>query len=115
MRWELNDLARRMDERSHAVELRDELVPAPESSGSGLSPNTRRMLEAIESLPDDEREVFELVRIQGMTYPEVADITGTTDRTVYRRLSRALVLLTGMLADLRPAEKPGGLPAHGTE
>src|SRR5262245_9247358 len=35
MRWELNDLARRLDERSQAVELRDEFVPAPESSGSG--------------------------------------------------------------------------------
>ena len=33
MRWELNDLARRLDEHSQAVELADELVPAPESSG----------------------------------------------------------------------------------
>src|SRR3954470_20724075 len=41
MRWELNDLARRLDERAAAVELRESLVPAPpESSGSELSPNT---------------------------------------------------------------------------
>jgi RNA polymerase sigma-70 factor (ECF subfamily) len=66
------------------------------------------MLEAIESLPDDEREAFELVRIQGMTIVEAAEITGTTDRTVHRRLSRALVLLTGRLGDLRPPERAEG-------
>ena len=34
MRWELNDLARRLDEQAPAAELRDSLVPAPpESSG----------------------------------------------------------------------------------
>lgn len=107
MRWELNELARRLDERSHALELRNDLVPAPESSGSGLSPNTRRMLQAIESLPDEEREAFELVRIQGMAPSEVADIIGVTDRTVQRRLNRALLRLMGLLKDLRPPESAG--------
>src|SRR5262249_34203892 len=45
MRWELNDLARRLDEQPAAVELREGLVPAPASSGSGLTPDGRRMLE----------------------------------------------------------------------
>lgn len=105
IRWELNSLARSLDERPRDIRINEELVPAPETSGSVLSPNARRMLDAIESLPLDEREVFELVRIQGMTYAEAADIVGATDRTVHRRLSRALVLLTKMLADLRPVEK----------
>src|SRR6202034_1536079 len=47
MRWELNDLARRLDDQPSAVELRDGLVPAPASSGSGLSPDGLRMLGAI--------------------------------------------------------------------
>lgn len=106
MRWELNDLARRLDERSHAVELRDHLVEAPERSESGLSPNTRRMLEAIENLPPDEREVFELVRIQGMTSAEAAGIVGVAERTVQRRLNRATLLLMGALQDLRPPDGP---------
>jgi RNA polymerase sigma-70 factor (ECF subfamily) len=38
LRWELNDLARRFDEQPAAVELRDGWVPAPASSGSGLTP-----------------------------------------------------------------------------
>jgi RNA polymerase sigma factor (sigma-70 family) len=104
MRWELNDLARRLDEQASAAELRESFVPAPaESSGSALSPNTRRMLEAIENLPEDEREVFSLVRIQGMTQTEAADVLGVSAKTVQRRLHRGLVLLTNQLGDLQPA------------
>ena len=108
MRWELNDLARRLDEQAAAVELRDSLVPAPaEGSGSQVGPNTRRILEVIESLPDDEREVFNLVRIQGMTQPEAADVLGVSPKTVQRRLNRGLVLLTSQLRDLRqPTASP---------
>src|SRR5437660_2249810 len=46
MRWELNDLARRLDKQPAAVELDEGMVPAPPSSGSVLTPDGRRMLEA---------------------------------------------------------------------
>src|SRR3984893_16108864 len=39
MRWELNDLARRLDDQPAAVALCEELVPEPPSSGSGLTPD----------------------------------------------------------------------------
>jgi RNA polymerase sigma-70 factor (ECF subfamily) len=107
MRWELNDLARRLDEQPTAVELRAELAPATASSGSGLTPNGRRMLEAIEGLPDEEREAFGLVRVQGMTQPEAAQLLGVSVATVKRRLNRGLRLLTEKLADLRPGEASG--------
>jgi RNA polymerase sigma-70 factor (ECF subfamily) len=106
MRWELNDLARRLDERPAAVELQADLVPAPASSDSGLSPDGRRMLEAISELPEDEREAFDLVRVQGMTQTEAAHILGVSAATVKRRLSRGLRILTEKLSDLRPDEKP---------
>jgi RNA polymerase sigma-70 factor (ECF subfamily) len=108
MRWELNDLARRLDERGPAVELVEGLVPAPVSSGSELSLNARRMLEAIDDLPEDEREVFSLVRIQGMAQTEVAELLGVSAKTIQRRLNGSLVLLTEKLADLRPSEQPTG-------
>src|SRR5271169_226265 len=38
MRWELNDLARRLDEQASAVELFEGTVVAPVSSASSLSP-----------------------------------------------------------------------------
>jgi RNA polymerase sigma-70 factor (ECF subfamily) len=66
------------------------------------------MLEAIENLPEDEREVFSLVRIQGLTQAEVAEMLDISAKTVQRRLHRSLVLLTEQLADLRPSAKPPG-------
>jgi RNA polymerase sigma factor (sigma-70 family) len=106
MRWELNDLARRLDEQPRAAELRDDLLPAPESSGSGLSPNAGRMLEAIENLPEDEREAFGLVRIQGLGQAEAAAVLGVSAKTVQRRLNRALLLLTEQVGHLRPDARP---------
>jgi RNA polymerase sigma-70 factor (ECF subfamily) len=115
VRWELNDLARRLDEQAAAVELRDSLVPAPaESSDSQLSPNTRRMLGAIESLPDDEREVFDLVRIQGMSQPDAAAVLGVSAKTVQRRMNRARLLLAEQLSDLRPTHAAPGAGEPGT-
>jgi RNA polymerase sigma-70 factor (ECF subfamily) len=103
MRWELNDVARRLDERAPVVTLQEGAVPAiAESSGSELSQNARRMLAAIEDLPDDEREVFNLVRIQGLTQPETAALIGASLKTVQRRLSRGLIRLADELADLQP-------------
>jgi RNA polymerase sigma factor (sigma-70 family) len=106
MRWELNDLARRLDNQPAAVELGDVLVPAATSSASGLTPDGLRMLQAIDELPEEEREVFDLVRIQGMTQTEAAKVLGVSAVTVKRRLNRGLRLLTEQLTDLRPGEDP---------
>jgi RNA polymerase sigma-70 factor (ECF subfamily) len=101
LRWELNDLARRLDEQVMPVKLHEGMVPAPASSGSALTPDGRRMLEAIDQLPEDEREVFGLVRIQDMTHAEAADVLGVSAKTVQRRLNRSL-LLAKELDHLRP-------------
>jgi RNA polymerase sigma-70 factor (ECF subfamily) len=108
MRWELNDMARRLDEQPAAVELRDGLVAAPASSDSGLTPDGRRMLEAIANLPEVEREAFDLVRIQGMTQAEAARVLGVSAMTVNRRLNRSLQLLTETMGDLSPDENVPG-------
>jgi RNA polymerase sigma factor (sigma-70 family) len=107
MRWELNEMARRLDERPGAAPLLDDSVSAPPSSGSGLSPNAHRMLEEIGRLPEAEREAFELVRIQGMSQAEAAGVLGISAATVNRRLNRGLQLLAAALGDLYPDdEKP---------
>jgi RNA polymerase sigma-70 factor (ECF subfamily) len=104
MRWQLNDLARRLDERPAAAALAESAVPAPpDSTATGLSPECRRMLSAIDGLPEDEREVFDLVGIQGLTYAEAAAVVEVSAKTVQRRLNRARLLLAERLADLRPA------------
>jgi len=114
MRWQLNDLARRLDERPAAMQLPDAGVAAPPSStGSGLTPDGRRMLGAIDALPEDEREVFDLVGLQGMTHAEVAAVVGVSEKTVQRRLNRARLLLAERLADLRPVTAGEATPPPG--
>lgn len=108
MRWELNDVARRLDQSAASAQLREEFVAPPEDSGSTIGPNALRMLEAIENLPTEEREVFDLIRIHGMTQPETAELLGVSVRTVQRRLSSSIVLLTEVLADLRPTGLTSG-------
>lgn len=104
IRWQLNSLAHRLDERPAAAALAESGVEAPPASASsGLSPDGRRMLEVIEGLPEDEREVFDLVGIQGLTHAEAATVIGVSEKTVQRRLNLARVLLAERLADLRPA------------
>ncbi len=105
MRWELNEMARRLDEQPAAVELRDGLVPAPASSDSGLTPGSRRMLAAIANLPEAEGEAFDLVRIQGLTQAEAAQVLGVSAATVNRRLNRGVELLAEALSDLRPDDE----------
>jgi RNA polymerase sigma-70 factor (ECF subfamily) len=117
MRWHLNDLARRLDGQPHAVALPESGVAAlPGSSDSCLSQDARRMLAAIDALPEAEREVFELVRIQGLSRAEAAGVVGVSQKTVQRRLNRARLLLAEELADLYPdpsgdpSESPGDTP-----
>lgn len=104
MRWELNDLARRLDSHEVPLALRDSFPAAapPESENSQLTLNARRMLEAIEALPEREREVFTLVRIQGLAQADAAPILAVSVKTVRRRLTRGLILLAQQLGDLQP-------------
>ncbi len=106
MRWQLNDLARLLDKQPRAAALAESGVAAPPgSTGSTLSQDARRMFEAIDGLPEEDREVFELIRIQGLTHTEAAGVMGVSVKTVQRRLNRARLLLAETLADLRPEDR----------
>jgi len=63
------------------------------------------MLAAIADLPEREQEAFDLVRIQGLTQAEAAEVLGVSAATVNRRLNRGIQLLLEMLDDLRPSEE----------
>jgi RNA polymerase sigma-70 factor (ECF subfamily) len=76
-----------------------------DSSDSGVTLKARRMLEAIDQLPEEEREVFNLVRIQGLQHSEVAQLLEVSQKTVQRRLNKGLLMLAEKLSDLRPGDK----------
>lgn len=110
IRWELNDIARRLDEQPAAEELAGDAVPAPASSGSGLTPDGRRILAAIDHLPEGEREAFDLVQIQGLSQAEAARVLEVSVATVNRRVNRGLQLLIATLGDLYPGEEDPATP-----
>jgi RNA polymerase sigma-70 factor (ECF subfamily) len=110
IRWELNDLARGLAERTPPVDVREDAVAAPASSGAELGPDARLILSAIDALPDDEREAFGLVRIQGLSHAEAAAVVGVSTKTVQRRLNRAVLLLSERLEEYRPDSTGGAGP-----
>src|SRR5262249_7553999 len=66
---------------------------------------SRRILAAIEGLPEGEREAFDLGRLQGISQSEAAQVLGVSVMTVNLRLNRGLQLLAATLADLYPDEE----------
>ena len=55
--------------------------------------------EAVEKLPTDAREAFELIWYTGLQQNEAAQLLGVSRRTVIRRLNEARMLLGEMLND----------------
>jgi RNA polymerase sigma-70 factor (ECF subfamily) len=107
-RWELNDLARRLDEQPEALELRDGSLPSPASSDTGLSPDSRRIRAATDLLLEGEHEAFDMVQIHGVSQAEAARVLGVSAMTVHRRLGRGLQRLASTLEDLYPGEETPG-------
>jgi RNA polymerase sigma-70 factor (ECF subfamily) len=101
MRWELNDLARRLDKQPDFEALHEEtLDPKSPDDTAYRNRHGNRLLEAIEKLPDDEREIFGLVYIQELSHAEAADVLGVATKTIQRRLNRAMLLLKEQLPEL---------------
>jgi RNA polymerase sigma-70 factor (ECF subfamily) len=59
----------------------------------------QRIARAIELLPEDQREVFLMRQINGLSFKEIGDIVGAPENTVKSRMRYALEKLRGELAD----------------
>jgi RNA polymerase sigma-70 factor (ECF subfamily) len=58
----------------------------------------RRVVDALSALPPIQRDILLLREVEGLSYKEIAEITGTTMGTVMSRLSRARAELRRALA-----------------
>lgn len=67
---------------------------------------TKKIEEALASLPDKVRETFEMNRFQDLTYNEIADRLGISPKTVDARIQQALKLLRISLKDYLPLVIP---------
>jgi RNA polymerase sigma-70 factor (ECF subfamily) len=108
IRWELNGLARQLDAETwepltcDVIADESDAAEASEASVEQLSPRGRRILEAIESLPQTDREIFNLVRLNGMTRADAADTLGISTKTVQRRLKQIMPHLWAKVGELQP-------------
>ena len=84
-------------------------MPASASSDTSLTPDSRRILAALDRLPEGECEAFDRVRTQGMSQAEAAQVLAVSVRTVHRRLGRGLQRLAATPGDLCSGpEEPAG-------
>lgn len=71
-----------------------------------------RLSQAIDSLPDQCRTVFKLIKEDGFRYKEVAEILGISPRTVETQLFRAMKKLQTLITPVSgaPLKKKRNLP-----
>ena len=82
-----------------AERLRDR-APSP-ADAAERNESLRLLDELLDGMSDDKRAVLVLAELEGMTAPEIAQITGVGINTVYTRLRRARIELTEALAARR--------------
>ncbi|NNM07457.1 MAG: RNA polymerase sigma-70 factor [Gemmatimonadetes bacterium] len=93
---ELRKRTRRDEAQSSATPPASPRTPYEDVQGAELQ---RLAAAAVARLPERRREVFRLVREEGLSYQEVADIMDLSAQTVANHMSLAM-------ADLRTALKP---------
>jgi len=62
----------------------------------------KTIMDAVETLPDDQKQVLILRELEDMPYKEIAEVLGIPEGTVMSRLYYARRRLQEMLADHRP-------------
>lgn len=84
------DMTRKQKVRGQELDIHD----APDLAGEDSHPGDTRLmvanvLEAVDQLPSDQREVVVLVCLEELSYAEAAEILDVPKGTVMSRLSRA--------------------------
>ena len=110
VRWELNEMARGLDAYQYESLTIDAIAREPqdhEATIEQFSPRGRRILEAINSLPNTDRQIFNLIRVGGMAQADAAEVLGISVRTIQRRLNCIQPQLSRQLGGLQFAQGPG--------
>jgi RNA polymerase sigma factor (sigma-70 family) len=111
----LSDLAPQMNDEGEEMSV-EELLPSPDAGPEAAF--ARLMLveeleEALDELPDEQREAFVAHEIEGVSFKELAERTGIGVNTLLTRKRLAVLYLRARLKDmydelskLQPAHKP---------
>lgn len=72
----------------------------PTDEGADAPRLRERLARAIDELPDDQREVFLMRQVSGLSFREIGEAVGAPENTVKSRMRYALEKLRNDLADL---------------
>ena len=75
----------------------------------------RRLAKAVDHLPDEQREVFLLRQLGGLSFREIGVAVDAPENTVKSRMRYALEKLRQELADLRPKGEDGDVTSDREE
>lgn len=98
------------DETTHSLEYTDENGNSWTSNPETLalqSASDKTLRAALEQLPVEFREVVILRELEGLSYKEIAKITGTPPGTVMSRLARGRGQLQHILVDANQRDEIG--------
>ncbi|MDO5613104.1 MAG: sigma-70 family RNA polymerase sigma factor [Paracoccus sp. (in: a-proteobacteria)] len=91
MRNAFIDMTRRARTAGTGIDVHETPEALPHDPGAGIE--ARLMLEtawaAMETLPDEQREILHLICVDELSYAEAAEVLGIPKGTVMSRLSRA--------------------------
>lgn len=89
-------------------------MPAPDvpTDAAAEAPKLRRRLaDAVDALPDDQREVFLMRQMGGLSFRDIGETLGVPENTIKSRMRYALEKLRQQLSDLHD-DAPGEGRAH---
>ena len=101
----LNHLRHLRIEQRSEPEIRGESSPSPRADSALVHEELDVAVQkAVQALPDRCREVFELSRVHGLKYAEIAKTLGISVKTVEAQMGKALRHLRYRLAQWLPGE-----------
>ncbi len=88
------------EDDSDPIERLPDQAPIPDADALMRDEAMRRLWEALEDLPQRQREAFSLRVWEGLSVEQTAQAMGCSDGSVKTHLSRALAKLRGQLAEV---------------
>ena len=116
IRWVLHDLASQAAAARHITYANDLAAGENPEQDEPVAPvgepsdvaEWGEFHKRIESLPDEEREMFDLLLYQGLSQPEAAEVLKTSLRTVKRCWQRARLMLRDAMRGEWPSLEDDG-------
>ena len=102
IRWLLLDQAKKIDHAQRHTQETCAPTEAYNPSSRSDAPSLAALYQQVDELPDNERDVVDMIYFHGLSQAEAAAVLGLAERTVRRHWTAAKVKLFEALKDFLP-------------